>query len=912
MIRDKKSIIYLCAGLLVVGLLFGFIEYLHPYHFTQDDNLAQFLPVMLLGMKQMFSGELPVLNMHQYMGVQILEIGTYALLYPVSIVSYTLAHFAFGNDFLFMELFVLFHLLLGFVFFFLLVDRKIKRPGLGMLASLAWTFSGYGLIASSNWYYVAPSIAFLPLLFILLERCIEKPTSGRFSILGAILGLYFYAGNAQYFTYSLIFMILYSVLLCLKEKREGLAIARGTICAFIVMLIIIMPLAFAQMQIAKNSPRGHESTLNYFLSLPSSLYEIVSGSLFVYPMAKSTSSFAYAPSSFTHIYYSGALFSILFFTSIIFYLRRDKMKMFKESPLMTLGLVSILLSMGLFGVIYTLGAFIPVIKNFSYPFKITFYVNFFCIMAGSIFAGEMLQRMDNKKAKRLVIAAGALFIILLSYHVYISAGIAWSYYGDKLPLQTEKYKELDLERGRAISVFTNSTHNPRILKNANSSFSFSQAYFLPQNFATYFGVDHIAGYEPFVDSLTADKIPITRYGLADVKLNTSALEEYGVRWVFIDVESIVFHPELSNYSKIYEEDGLAIVELDGAKSYVFSGGENIDYEKNSRGLEFSTDFNTEKSVTINLLYKDNYVAKIDGIRSELDRDEIGRMILQVSEGEHQIELHYSPKGMYVGALGSLVLIILSGAYVFVRRKGKIVEIEEKTYVFGEKYYLKAVSFVRRYWIIVVILLVILLAFIYFRTLTSADNIESVLYEQTHLDINIDKIAINPFSGKMTIKNVSRVEDERIVFSSDMLVLDASYISSLKKTFGMRRPSVVFSNIEASNSIFVINDESGEGVCQQKMKLAVPELGSRIVAEKLIINGAEFKPFNKFFLNFEDADVVIVDGEIEQSAKINANISVQQYVSGSIDIDSDADIFEREICIKLPVDEKNSLYEDNSN
>ena len=152
--------------------LFGLLELTWPYTFLKDDNINQFLPVLIEGMRQLFDGTLPVFNHYQYMGSPLLEYGTYAVLYPPLILSYALAEYVFGNPFLTLELFVFIHIILGYCCMYFFLRSQHVRKLIALLGSLAFVFSGYALSASSSWYYVAPVLVFLPLLFYLVILCL--------------------------------------------------------------------------------------------------------------------------------------------------------------------------------------------------------------------------------------------------------------------------------------------------------------------------------------------------------------------------------------------------------------------------------------------------------------------------------------------------------------------------------------------------------------------------------------------------------------------------------------------------------------------------------------------------------------------------------------------------------------------
>ena len=59
--------LFLILGVLITVFLFFSIEIVNNYTFLQDDNAVQFLPNILEGMRQLFSGHFPSINLHQLM-----------------------------------------------------------------------------------------------------------------------------------------------------------------------------------------------------------------------------------------------------------------------------------------------------------------------------------------------------------------------------------------------------------------------------------------------------------------------------------------------------------------------------------------------------------------------------------------------------------------------------------------------------------------------------------------------------------------------------------------------------------------------------------------------------------------------------------------------------------------------------
>ncbi|HZL87754.1 MAG TPA: hypothetical protein VFB96_05205, partial [Pirellulaceae bacterium] len=79
------TLAWLAAGWLLVAANLAWLEFLHPYTFTHDDNLSQFLPVIVHGARSLFDeGVLSTWNPHQFTGYPTASLGTYALTYPLT------------------------------------------------------------------------------------------------------------------------------------------------------------------------------------------------------------------------------------------------------------------------------------------------------------------------------------------------------------------------------------------------------------------------------------------------------------------------------------------------------------------------------------------------------------------------------------------------------------------------------------------------------------------------------------------------------------------------------------------------------------------------------------------------------------------------------------------------------------
>lgn len=917
--ETRSGWLFYFFGIIAVIALFGLVEIFYPYNFTKDDNLAQFLPVTLEGMNQLFSGQLPWINLHQFTGSKILETGTYALLYPPMIVSYFFSHYIFGNDFLTFEIFVLIHLLFGFFAISLFLSKVIREKFVLFLASLSFVFSGYVIIATSNWYYVIPTIIFLPILLYLNDKLREGGGLCEIIFLGLARGIYFYAGNAQYFAFAALFEFGYFILSNFYYKRDKslLLTLEKYMLSWIAAIIVILPLLSGQLSVVKDSARGETSLIGYILSLPSSLKDIIFGSSIVYPLAHSSNVFSYSPPSFIHIYYIGAIFALFFIFGgiyLIFKYRTSSLR--KLHPSFWLGIIAILLSLGYKGVIYIAGAFLPVINNFSNPFKITIFTNFFVICFGAIVFSTFYEKLKIrlKSIKKIFAFIFILTLIILIYHLHVSSQIAWSYYGDKLPLNLSNFNNLGLEGHRIISVFTNSSIDPQKVKYSTNTLNFAEAPGLSQNFATYFSVDHVAGYEPFEDEITNELLPITRLGISGQHINLTMLAEYGVKFVFLSGDSRAFHSELMNLTEIYKKDKIIILLVPNAKSYVFSEDTEIPYERLVSGVSFKTNFNETKIVTLNFIYKKEYRVEINGKASEIYADKLGRMFINVPAGTNDVRLFYYPMAFVKGIEIAFIALIILFVYLIFRKK--VVFILKKTseakFISKVLLYFNEKKKVRKLILLLILILLILFLFIAKTSIFEANNLSNLAKERTNLNVKIGSTQTHLLSGQIYLNGIN-ISNPGMNgrFYSEKIVIYIDYIDSIKETLNAGKPQVIFREITLINSSFYYERLGlNPGVCaeREQLNIEMEKLSDKVYLKSTKINifGAKFLPLNKAFFTISNTSIY----QEEKLSILDANMAIEKYVHGNISIsssDKGAYLKKESYCISLPLKVLSNLY-----
>ncbi len=91
----RRSWVPLFAGLAFLVCILTILERRQPFFFSQDDNLAQFLPVIVQGCHSLLQGVFPTWNPYQLLGAPTTTVGVYSLTYPFTYASYLLSRFFF-------------------------------------------------------------------------------------------------------------------------------------------------------------------------------------------------------------------------------------------------------------------------------------------------------------------------------------------------------------------------------------------------------------------------------------------------------------------------------------------------------------------------------------------------------------------------------------------------------------------------------------------------------------------------------------------------------------------------------------------------------------------------------------------------------------------------------------------------
>jgi hypothetical protein len=425
-------------AVLVVTAATLLLQRIEPHYFNQDDNFVQFTPVILGASRFFFAtGHLPLWNPYQYLGQPVYAISTYALSYPFTYISYAIAHYILGNDLYVLDVFYWLHAVLGFCVMLAILRHFKMHFMLQFLAAACFTFSGYFLIAGRSWYYMIPTLLWLPSLFlVMLKR--EQLQGYWWLALGGVVGLYFHAGNAQMWVYVMLCCGLYWLWEVARKRQVTLVI--DSVCAGLLALAIMTPILLPALEHLAEVSRSGGGGANIAASLAAMFLPgpLVDG-------ADPHGMASVHPETIGQLYYSGTIFTVSAVLCIIWLMGQkapwQSKRCWQILPWVACLLFSFVAALG--GTVWTLLAHLPVLDKFSHPFKFLPLIHFFSIVVGTLFLSWLLHDVPTRYSRLVFAALAVVVTLLLQHHLVRSRTAFYSYLETAYPeLSQELYAEL--------------------------------------------------------------------------------------------------------------------------------------------------------------------------------------------------------------------------------------------------------------------------------------------------------------------------------------------------------------------------------------------------------------------------------------------------------------------------------------
>jgi hypothetical protein len=671
------------AGLVL--LLLGLIVLVQGrrYGFVHDDNLTQFFPVILQGAQSLFDqGVFPTYNPYQLLGSPTATVGTYALTYPPTYLCYAAARWLFRDPYLTLDIFVVMHLVLGYFATFALARRIGLRASLAMCVALSFVLCGYFCVYTRCWFYMAPAALWTPLLFLHLIELPQKRvlTWGWATRTGIVIGLYFHAGNAQMWTYTLLLgaALLLLWLLTGKLSRSQLLWA---LVALLVGLALAAPLLLPQA--AEIAPTDREGSIKLgvlrgllAILLPAPLATAPHPTIEPGTLAVWKHLYDFGPLYFCSPLFLGA--GLLALVSLPFL--RWSRRMVETNAWLFCGALALVLSLGEEGGLAQLLAPLPGLNKFQHWWKFLPFVALLFALGGGLLVEGWLRIARKPGIERGILVAVPL---LLLYNAAISQPM--------MELPEKPYPALASDtralvlntgqppsRGIALAPWLPEWKDPGLIAG------------LSQNFATLYGVPMLEGYDPLVAKSPLNlRLTDRLYASATLKRARqdfdpipaveplTALRRYGVRWAFLtegrdEIKGIYALDKalVESTTLCQTTQHTQLRELDGSDALAFSERtpqQALPLVLTGEGVQVGLRGTVAGPVIVNFLARERLHAFVDGKPVASEKDAWDRVRVVVPEGAKALTLRYEPawgKGL---AVGGVLLILALGLCLYLSR-----------------------------------------------------------------------------------------------------------------------------------------------------------------------------------------------------------------------------------------------------
>ena len=511
--------VWLILAMSATAIGLGIVESNQRYYFVQDDNFAEFLPEIVYGCREAFAGRFANWNPYQMMGMPLAELGTYALTYPFTYLSFGIAKFLLGDEMRVLDVFCWLHLILGSGVVFLL-GRQMRLWGpIAAAVAICFSLSGYSLIAGRSWYYMTPTALWFPLLLLLGFRFEPGKCSWRWTLaLGATFSLYYHSGNIQMCLYGLMFLLIVLLLRTLKgdwDWRSLSAAAPG----FLIGLGLSLPLMIPQWNAAHGLIRQ-----SFGEGIERGLFSMLLPNPWVNSLMSNKMGLGWAGPG-GQFYYAGGLFTFAWFVGLAaICVGKGGLKAFRANPLLGLSVIAFLSALGKSGGLWVLQSKLPVLAGFSQPSKYLPFAHLFALLIGALFVQRLCCWYGHRKLTGAAVF-GAI-VVSMFHHASLSTEAFYAY-GDRPDFKIPKQLLEGIGAERIFPAAPQRGDEPGFLSN----FLF--------NVPSLSQVQSIDGQSPF----WRVKRPFLDFQNAFVDDYAGTLRTYGVSRVLL--HNAVFHPVIS-------------------------------------------------------------------------------------------------------------------------------------------------------------------------------------------------------------------------------------------------------------------------------------------------------------------------------------------------------------------------------
>jgi hypothetical protein len=670
----------LLGGVVFLITVLTVLELRQPFFFTQDDNLMQFLPVILQGCRSLLQGVLPTWNPYQLLGAPTTTVGVYSLTYPVTYFSYALSRYLLGNENFTIEIYCIFHIITGYFALYWAARCHRIRPSLAATAALCAVLSGWSLIATRSWFYVGPIFLYLPLLIVGVSKLTSG--SGGWKWMGSMsvaIALFFYAGNVQFWVYGLLFLWIAIIVSWSCRLLRGAQVL-GAVAATLLGVAFAFPLLLPQFLQTRDVFRTMVPDVGVLYKQWQAFF-VPGPWIHAYDPANSVD-----PQWLTGglIVYSGTTFVLLAALLVpCYFFYRVPRREIGQNVWFVCGVISFLAAIGLPGVIWPIMLRLPLLSKFRIPIKFLAFFDIFIVIVGAMILERLLRRV--RWAKQVEICAVVATLVLLGTTGTMRLP-SWYSYGIKpYPTSRPLIEQISGDHAhRVMSITFERSPSPRYWEE------------FPHNIGTVYNVPAFNGYDPLVRYAPEYRKAMERFEKEPVQ----TLQEYGVEYILAPAdfrrpilsayggshhaESTSLIPAsvrakvLAQTELVFVDDEISIRRIANARplAYLETNPElALPVRLRADGFDLDTSSAPQAArVVANFLWYPESRAEADGRPLVVTQDSYQRIVFDLPASTKQVRIRFAPawwKGFAIGAFVACAGMLLGYFAVRSRREVKL-------------------------------------------------------------------------------------------------------------------------------------------------------------------------------------------------------------------------------------------------
>jgi len=528
----------------------------------------------------------------------------------------------------------------------------------------------YVVFAGSSWWNILPAAAWLPWLLRWSAELVDFSSRYAMPAVCAARVLLFFAGNVQFFIYSVLAEILFITLreVFSAEKKISRAALQTYILSYIITLVLSLPLLLPLIQQVRLSGAvshgvtaeqvriGANNVLMWFAGVvcPFSsqwLKDPLFSSVVEMFVPRNSWQVWFLP-YFSHIGYAAFALCLLCWLPA------------KKREDTRYGIISALLGLGFlcwsFGVLDGVTGAIPVLRSLRYPFKVLMFANFFFILLACVnlsSVNEWCKR--NRRAKWLFTALVAFQLTQLLLLYAVSPRRNFFTYSGAVPITEPALTEL--AGGRVFSAGL-PQHD-------------GVAPLVGYNYASLFGLFHFGGYDPFTPRYNTQitgsmgDSGIVNVTQAELHRIIPLLRQWGVRSYAVTSAGAV------EYDPVFSSNGVAralsderrVIYHDPAAlpmAYLVANGsgEGIKYRIGINAITVESDLPKGGPVAVAFAYNPQFKVYVDGREMPVMRTKMRQLGVYMGSGRHTAVFKYSDPLFCVGLWLAAVFVALAVFY----------------------------------------------------------------------------------------------------------------------------------------------------------------------------------------------------------------------------------------------------------